>query len=469
MAKVSFGEGLLGTQKAVSTSRVGRLFDTGRSALDLVTTMLGGRDGGVNVAAMERLTRRLGELKGVGMKLGQILSFIDPSLPPETRALLSVLQRQAPTSEWAAVRQTLVDAFGARADVLLASLDPKPFAVASIGQVHRAQLAGYGELAVKVRHPGIVQALEADFSTALGGLGLANTLLLGAAKDARGLAEEARAAMMAECDFTQEAEHQRAFSRWLANDEALVVPEVVDVWSSDAVLTTRWEPGDSLEAFLAKSPTQAQRDAAGRALFRASVGGFHALGLLHSDPHPGNFAFHDGRVVLYDFGCVRRFSRQYTEAFAAMARALRADSRPALLEAARAFGFRLETSTPRCSSALPGASSRHCSRGGRRSSLPTAPWRRDRWWPTSARWRSWVCRRTCCSCCGCASGCTQCSPSSAHVSTGAPSKKKRRPAQPVEPLLQVAREFARDDTALDAQHVGRTGLQVFLDLITRGR
>lgn len=343
MAKSSFGEGLLSTQKAVSTSRVGRLFDTGRSALGLATTMLGGRDGEVNVAAMERLTRRLGELKGVGMKLGQILSFIDPSLPPETRALLSVLQRQAPASEWAAVRQTLVDAFGARADVLLASLDPKPFAVASIGQVHRAQLPGYGELAVKVRHPGIVQALEADFSTALGGLGLANTLLLGAAKDARGLAEEARAAMMAECDFAQEAEHQRAFSRWLAGDEVLVVPEVIDAWSSDAVLTTRWEPGDSLETFLAKSPTQAQRDAAGRALFRASVGGFHALGLLHADPHPGNFAFRDGRVVLYDFGCVRRFSKTHTAAFAAMARALRADSRPALLEAARAFGFRLET------------------------------------------------------------------------------------------------------------------------------
>ncbi len=336
-----FGLELVGREQAVSTSRFGRLFNTGRSALGLATTLLGSRDGAIDVAAIRRLTTRLGELKGLGMKLGQIMSFIDPSLPPEVRALLAVLQRQAPASEAAAVRQVLVDAFGPKAAVLLAAMDPKPFAVASIGQVHRARLPDLGPLAVKVRHPGIERALEVDFSTAMGGLGVANTLLLGAASDAKGMVEEARAALLGECDFVQEAVHQRAFGSWLAADDTLVVPEVIDAWSSAAVLTTRWEPGEPLEVFLSRDPSQAERDRAGAALFRASVGGFHALGLLQADPHPGNFAFREGKVVLYDFGCVRRFSRAQTDAFAGMIDALRRDDRAALLALAQQFGFRV--------------------------------------------------------------------------------------------------------------------------------
>lgn len=333
---------LLGAEKAIKTSRLSRLVATGRSAVGLASTVLGRRDGDVDLEALERLVSRLGELKGLGMKLGQIMSFIDPSLPPDTRAMLAVLQRQAPASEWSAVEAVLSQTLGPRAAELLKTFERTPFAVASIGQVHRAGLEGVGPVAVKVRHPGIERALAADFSAAVGGLGLANTMLLGAASDAKALVDEARAAMLAECDFSQEAQTQRAFATWLAGDEVLVVPEVLDAWSGPAVLTTRWEPGLSLDAFLATGPSQAERDAAGAALFRASVGGFHALGLLHADPHPGNFAFRDGRVVLYDFGCVRRYSREHTDAFAAMAEALRAGDGPGLAAAARRFGFRLE-------------------------------------------------------------------------------------------------------------------------------
>jgi predicted unusual protein kinase regulating ubiquinone biosynthesis (AarF/ABC1/UbiB family) len=329
-------------EKAVSTSRLGRLVSTGRSAAGLAATFLRGRDGSVDLAAVEALVARLGELRGLGMKIGQLASFIDPSLPPEARALLSKLQREATASEAPAVRATLEAAFGARAPVLLAGLDPRPIAVASIGQVHRASLPGVGALAVKVRHPGIDRALAADFSTALGGVGLANAFTFGLATDARALLDEARTAMLDECDFGKEAAYQRAFAAWLARDAVLVVPEVIDAWSTEAVLTTRWEPGLSLEAFLATGPTQAERDVAAAALFRASVGGFHHLGLLHADPHPGNFAFRDGRVVLYDFGCVRRFSVEHTRAFAAMAHALREGRRDALLEAAARFGFRVK-------------------------------------------------------------------------------------------------------------------------------
>ncbi len=334
---------LLGQEKAVSTSRLGRLFGTGRSALGLATTLLRGRDGSVDLESLRALTERLANLRGLGMKLGQIISFIDPSLPPEARSMLGVLQRQAPASETAAVQAVLRDAFGeARARQLWASMEPRPVAVASVGQVHRAQLDGYGPLAVKVRHDGIAKALSADFGTAVGSVGLVNVLTFGAADDARALIDEARTAMLDECDYRKEAAYQRAFGEWLKGDARLVVPEVIDTWSSEAVLTTRWEPGLTLEQFLAGGPSQAERDAAAAALFKASVGGFYALGLLHADPHPGNFAFRDGRVVLYDFGCVRSFSKAHREAFAQMSEALRANDRGALLDAAARFGFRAE-------------------------------------------------------------------------------------------------------------------------------
>jgi predicted unusual protein kinase regulating ubiquinone biosynthesis (AarF/ABC1/UbiB family) len=273
------------------------------------------------------------------MKLGQILSYVDPSLSPETQAMLAVLQTKAPASPEAAVARTLEQAFGVRAPTLRAAMSPTPFSVASIGQVYRATLPGEGEVAVKVRHEGIVAALEADFASVRGGLGVANTVLLGAAANAREAVEEVRDGMLAECDFVREAAHQRAFASWLAHDPVLTVPRVVDAWSGSTVFTTAWESGDTLETFLARGPSQAQRDQAGAALFRAFIGGFYALGRLHADPHPGNFAFRDGRVVLYDFGCVRTFTPALTTALADVVAALRRDDQALLHDAALRFGF----------------------------------------------------------------------------------------------------------------------------------
>lgn len=332
------GRRLREMEKPVPAGGLKRLWRTGRSAVQLAATMLTRRDGEVSLAGVEQLITRLGELKGVGMKAGQILSFIDPTLPPEIRRALATLQRNAPSSGFEAVRKTLDDSFGPRAATLLNALEHQPFSVASIGQVHRANLDGR-RLVVKVKHPGIEEALSADFAAARGGLGVANTLLFGMASGARELIEETRSTLLSECDFAREAIHQRTFRDWLANDPSLIVPAVVDEWSSDSVLTTVEEPGSTLEAFTA-SATPLERDTAGRALFKVMVGGFHELGLLYADPHPGNFAFREGgRVVVYDFGCVRRFEPRHTRAFSRIALALRETQREELLLAARDFGF----------------------------------------------------------------------------------------------------------------------------------
>ncbi|MER2561419.1 MAG: AarF/UbiB family protein [Myxococcaceae bacterium] len=341
--KDALEDALLGSTAAVQTSRLGRVWSTGRAAMGLARTALR-RDGVVDEAALEQLTTRLGSLKGLGMKLGQIFSYVDPSLPPEARRMLSVLQTRAPASPPEAVRRTVERAFGDRASTLLSAMNPRPFSVASIGQVHRATLPGVGDVVVKVLHEGIIDALQADFASARAGVTFADTLMLGAAADAKAAVEEVRAVMLAECDFAREADHQRAFGRWLSSDPSTRVPEVVDAWSASTVLTSRDEPGATLDAFLEAQPSQAERNRAGAALFHASVGGLYALGRLHADPHPGNFAFRDGRVVLYDFGCVRTFEPRHVRALAGLVSALRANDHRAVMAAASAFGF--DTSTP---------------------------------------------------------------------------------------------------------------------------
>lgn len=338
----TLGDALLGTTATMQTSRLGRAWSTGRAAMGLARTALR-RDGVVDVAALEQLTTRLGSLKGVGMKLGQIFSYVDPSLPPEARRMLSVLQTRAPASPPEAVRRTVERAFGDRAGELLNAMNPQPFSVASIGQVHRATLPGVGEVVVKVLHEGIVDALNADFASARAGVGIADTLMLGAAADARSAVEEVRATMLAECDFEREADHQRTFRSWLARDTTTCVPEVIDAWSTRTVLTSRFEPGATLDAFLESNPSQTERNLAGTALFHVSLGGLYALGRLHADPHPGNFAFRSGRVVLYDFGCVRTFEARHVQALAKLVSALRANDHRQVMAAATAFGF--DTST----------------------------------------------------------------------------------------------------------------------------
>lgn len=299
----------------------------------MARAVVGARD--TDLESILEMTTRLGELRGVAMKIGQIVGYIDPSLPPELRRTLSMLQSQAPASPWSAVEQTLREELGLRADPLLARLDRTPIAVASIGQVHHARLADGTELAVKIQHPGVADALRTDFSTATTGALFAR--LVPGGSSVRGLIDEARTAMLEECDFTLEATRQRAFARYFADHPTLLVPRVAD--ATPRVLMTEWVPGRSLEAFLATNPRQAERDCIGAALFELFVGTLYRHGELHADPHPGNFAIaDDGRVVIYDFGCVRRFAPTVVAGLRDLRAAVRVDDVDAMASALESIG-----------------------------------------------------------------------------------------------------------------------------------
>lgn len=320
---------LLGEERAVPTSSWKRLWRTGRG---LGSALLAR---GFDEADLDKLVTGLGELKGVAMKVGQMLSYVGEGLPPELRATLSLLQTAAPATPFSRVEEIVRAELGARAEALLAGLDPAPVAAASIGQVHRGRWEGL-EVAVKVRHPGVAEALAADFRSArLGGL-------LGAmigASTVKELIAEARTGFLEECDFALEGRRQQRFCELFADDAAIAIPPVE--WSSPSVLVTRWMTGRSLDALVAAGPTQSERDRLGEALFRFWFRTLYREGLFHGDPHPGNFAFAaDGRVVFYDFGCVRVFDAGFRRAFAALAAAARADDLDAMSGAFQSLGGR---------------------------------------------------------------------------------------------------------------------------------
>lgn len=328
---------LMADEATVPTSALGRMWRTGRSVLGVGAALRRGRRGeAVDAEGAAEIVRSLGGLKGVAMKAGQMLGYVDPSVPPELRSMLALLQTAAPRMGLETVTGVVRGCLGARADALLAGMEPAPVAVASIGQVHRGRLPDGTEVAIKVRHPDIEAALTADFRTAGVGRAIAAITGAGSITDMIG---EAREAFLGECDYGREAAHQQAFARLFADDPDIIVPAVEAAWSGDRVLVTRWTPGRSLDEFLAADPDQATRDRVGAALFRLWMRTLYRDGLFHADPHPGNFAIRDdGRVAIYDFGCVRAFDPPLRRGFARLAAATRDDDMTAVASAIGALG-----------------------------------------------------------------------------------------------------------------------------------
>lgn len=294
--------------------------------------------GDEELARFEELVRRLGTLKGLPMKLGQIMSYLEIELPEESRRLLALLQTQSPATPFERVEAVVREDLSDRAPALLAGLDPVPVSVASIGQVHRGRLPDGADVAVKVRHPDIEEAIRSDFRSASAGTSFASVVAPGMGATARDFVAEMRDRLLEECDYELEATRQQRFARLYAGHPVIVVPAVHRAWTGPRVLTTTWASGDELEAFRLRG-SQQERNHAGAALFDFYLGTLYRHGLFHADPHPGNYHFlPDGRVVVFDYGCVREFEPTVTSAFVALAGAVRDDDRERVCEALRALG-----------------------------------------------------------------------------------------------------------------------------------
>ncbi|MET8745569.1 AarF/ABC1/UbiB kinase family protein [Streptomyces sp. NPDC004728] len=263
----------------------------------------------------DQLFKVLGELKGGAMKLGQALSVFESALPEEVagpyRAALTKLQEAAPPMPSDTVHAVLEERLGEDWRELFLEFEDKPSAAASIGQVHRAVWHDGRNVAVKVQYPGAGQALLSDLTQLSRFARLLGPLVPG--MDVKPLITELRDRVSEELDYEQEARSQQDHAEEFADDPDVVIPGVVH--QSDQVLVTEWMDGVPLSDVIAEG-TPEQRDRAGQLLARFLFSGPARTGLLHADPHPGNFRLlppdegtgEDGqwRLGVLDFGTVDR-------------------------------------------------------------------------------------------------------------------------------------------------------------------
>ncbi|WP_394430644.1 ABC1 kinase family protein [Streptomyces sp. SGAir0957] len=258
----------------------------------------------------DQLFKVLGELKGGAMKFGQAMSVFESALPEEVagpyRAALTKLQEAAPPMPTRTVHAVLKERLGARWQELFLEFEDKPSAAASIGQVHHAVWHDGREVAVKVQYPGAGDALLSDLTQLSRFARLLGPLIPG--MDIKPLIAELRDRVTEELDYELEARAQRAHAEEFADDPDVVVPDVVH--QSEQVLVTEWIDGTPL-AEVISGGSEEQRDRAGQLLARFLFSGPARTGLLHADPHPGNFRLlpdgEDGwRLGVLDFGTVDR-------------------------------------------------------------------------------------------------------------------------------------------------------------------
>lgn len=290
-----------------------RLWSTGRLAISaghLGFRRLIGLEGETDARIGEDLARELDQMKGMAMKIGQILSYFDGVLPEQTHQALHALQIGVTAMNEERVRTVLDDAFGMPVEDLFEAFQYVPVAAASIGQVHRARYQGR-DVAVKIQYPDIRESIESDFRR-LRRIGKTISLLPIAA-DGDAIVEELRDRVLLECDYEAEAIAQEQFRRAFENDPVLSVPTVFADRTRNAVITTEWMEGSNFYTF-ARDATAEQHGAAAVALIRFAYRSFYELGTINADPHPGNYLFrNDGRIILLDFGCTRRFESEFVE------------------------------------------------------------------------------------------------------------------------------------------------------------
>lgn len=258
----------------------------------------------------EQLFKVLGELKGGAMKFGQALSVFESALPEEVagpyRAALTKLQEAAPPMPTRTVHAVLAERLGEDWRELFLEFEDKPAAAASIGQVHRAVWEDGREVAVKVQYPGAGEALLSDLNQLSRFARLLGPLIPG--MDIKPLITELRDRVSEELDYSLEAQAQHAHAEEFADDPDVMVPDVV--YQCEQVLVTEWIDGVPLSDVIADG-TQEQRDRAGQLLARFLFSGPARTGLLHADPHPGNFRLLPDekggwRLGVLDFGTVDR-------------------------------------------------------------------------------------------------------------------------------------------------------------------
>jgi len=287
------------------------------------------------------LAAALGGLKGPIMKVAQLLATIPEALPAEYAAELGQLQSQAPPMGWPFVRRRMAAELGGDWESKFASFEHAAAASASLGQVHRASSHDGRALAAKLQYPDMQSAVEADL-TQLGVLFSIHRRMSPAIETSEMLKEIA-ARLREELDYDLEARHMRLYRAIFKDDPLIRVPEVLPELSTKRLLTMTWLSGGRLLDYRDRSLEE--RNQIARAMFRAWWYPFSHYGVIHGDPHLGNYTvFEDaeGRAAginLLDYGCMRTFAPKFVQGVVDLYHGLLRNDRALIVHAYETWGF----------------------------------------------------------------------------------------------------------------------------------
>ena len=249
------------------------------------------------------------KLRGTALKIAQSMSMDEGMLPDEFAEVMSDAQYSVPPINKALARSIIKKELGDYPENLFAEFNSEAIAAASIGQVHQARLEDGQKVAVKIQYPNVRNTIHSDMA-------MAKTLMNRIVKGGANLDEyfdEVEDTLMEETDYLQEATYLKYFHKRFSGAD-IITPQYIEELSSQKVLTMTFIEGNHLKEFLATNPSQKERNHFGQLLWDFFHDQVEQRNFIHADTHPGNFFFRDdGKLGVIDFGCVKKFSEEFTQ------------------------------------------------------------------------------------------------------------------------------------------------------------
>ena len=319
--------------------RVRRYAKVSKSVGGLAAKLVGERYLGISLDRRrhaEELREALGGLKGPLMKIAQLVSTIPDALPPEYATELRHLQADAPSMGWLFVKRRMAGELGAAWQDKLEFFDRQAARAASLGQVHRAQSMDGRALACKLQYPDMNSAVEADLKQLK--LIFAIYRRYDSSIDPSEIHREMMDRLREELDYRREARHIRLYAKMLRDEPGVWLPDVIEELSTARLLTMTWLDGKSLLEF--EGAPAVQRNKLAHNMFRAWYVPFYYYGVIHGDPHLGNYSARpDLGINLLDFGCVRIFEASFVKGVIDLYRALLTNDEELAVSAYESWGF----------------------------------------------------------------------------------------------------------------------------------
>ena len=290
-----------------------------------------------------RIVERSRELRGAFMKLVQMLSMRDDMFPAEALSILSVVQSSVPPMEYALIRDQIKSELGKYPEQVFKNFAHDAFAAASLGQVHKATLKNGKYVVVKVQYPGVDETVEQDLKNLKALLQVFTTMtrdVLRQKFDASEVYLEMEERLREELDYVNEANNLALFQRLFTADDEVIIPQVYPDFSSRRVLTMQHVEGYKLQDMFSAGVDQSLKDWISVKYFQMTWRQIIEFGMLHTDPHPGNYlvTYHP-KIAMLDFGSVRIFPEEIRKGYRQLVRAILDRDESAMAECFITLGY----------------------------------------------------------------------------------------------------------------------------------